>query len=301
MNKTISKFSYSNWSPNQLDQKLLDLAIQEDLNTPLCDLTTEAIFRNIDAKKTVKIVSKDNEDIVICGLPIIEAILMHINSTFEVNTKFCDGDILKPNEILLTIKSDAKSLLMAERLMLNFLRHLCAIATLTNKFVMLTKNTNTKILDTRKTTPGLRHMEKYAVHCGGGVNHRMGLYDAYMIKDTHIDLIGGMKNAIEKIPERNTNPLPVIVETRSIEELKSIIQYGKGKVTRVLLDNMKIETLKECVTLCNNIFETEASGNINLDSIKSIAETGVDYASIGMLTYAADQVDLSMQGLNNDD
>ena len=176
-------------------------------------------------------------------------------------------------------------------------RYLSAISTLTNQFVQKIKHTHTKILDTRKTTPGLRHFEKYAVYCGGGVNHRMGLYDAYMIKDTHIDLIGGIKNALEKIPARNKNPLPVIVETRRIEELKEVIQFGKEKATRVLLDNMDNQTLKECVSMCKNIFETETSGNINLNTIKSIAETGVDYASVGMLTYAADQVDLSMQSL----
>ena len=139
------------------------------------------------------------------------------------------------------------------------------------------------------------HLEKYAVVCGGGINHRMGLYDAYMIKDTHIDLVGGISNALERIPEKKT--LPVIVEVRSIDELKTVITNGKEKVTRVLLDNMSLDQLRESAALCKNIFETESSGNINLQTVIQIAETGVDFVSIGMITYAAGQVDLSMQGI----
>jgi len=290
--------SYKNWSLNSIDKTILDLAIKEDLVDPLCDITTQTLFKEIDDQQLVKIISKDTQNIVICGLPITHAILDKLNAKYKIQTSFCDGNILKPNETLLLLESNAQSLLMAERLILNFLRHLSAIATLTNQFVKKIEHTKTKILDTRKTTPGLRHFEKYAVYCGGGINHRMGLYDAYMIKDTHLDLIGGIKNALEKIPSKNENTLPVIIEIRNLDELHQTIQFGRNKVTRVLLDNMPIKLLKEAVSLCQNIFETEASGNINLDTISAIAETGVNYASVGMLTYAADQVDLSMQGIN---
>lgn len=280
---------------NNLDQKLIDLALAEDLGEPYSDVTTKAIFGESKQKHSVQIVSKASSDIVICGLTVIPALLKKVGTDFQLNTQFHDGDMLKPSQQLLTISGNAEIILMAERTLLNFLRHLSAISTLTKQFVDLIKHTNTKILDTRKTTPGMRHLEKYAVACGGGVNHRMGLYDAYMIKDTHIDLAGGMINALSKIPNKTT--LPIIVEVRSIDELKIVIENGKNKVTRVLLDNMSLNQLRESISLCKNIFETESSGNINLQTVKDVAETGVDYVSIGMLTYAAGQVDLSMQGI----
>jgi nicotinate-nucleotide pyrophosphorylase (carboxylating) len=294
-----------NWQLNQIDQKLLDLALQEDLCQDIyppsstlnpqsfTDITTDTLFpKNIN--RSVKITSKDKKPIVVCGLPVIDALLAKFNSKFAILTNFKDGDVLQPGETLLTINCDANTLLKTERTLLNFLRHLCAIATLTKKFVSLIKDTNTKILDTRKTSPGMRHLEKYAVHCGGGVNHRFGLYDAFMLKDTHIDLLGGMKNAIAKLPDKNK--LPVIVEIRNLAELEVVLQFGKNKIDRVLLDNMSTELLKVCVQKCQGIFQTEASGNITLATIEEIAKTGVDFASVGQLTYAAGQVDLSMLG-----
>ena len=280
---------------NNLDHQLIHLALSEDLGEPYLDVTTKAVFGEIKQQHSVQIISKAENDIVICGLVVIPALLGKLGDDFQLNTQFQDGDSLKPGEQLLTISGNAEIILMAERTILNFIRHLSAVATLTKQFVDLIKHTNTKVLDTRKTTPGMRHLEKYAVTCGGGVNHRMGLYDAYMIKDTHIDLAGGMINALSKIPEENS--LPVIVEVRSIEELKIAIENGKEKVTRVLLDNMSLDQLRESVKLCKNIFETESSGNINLQTVVEIVETGVDFVSIGMLTYAAGQVDLSMQGI----
>ncbi len=280
---------------NKIDQQLLDLALSEDLGEPFCDVTTQAIFGDSKKHHAVQIVSKASNDIVICGLILIPTILGKLGTDFQLSAKLSDGEILKPSEQLLTISGNAEIILMCERTILNFIRHLSAVATLTKQFVDLIKHTNTKVLDTRKTTPGMRHLEKHAVACGGGVNHRMGLYDAYMIKDTHIDLAGGITNVLAQIPAKNT--MPVIFEVRSINELKNLIAKGKSKVTRVLLDNMTLDELRESITLCKNIFETEASGNINLQTVVDIAETGVDYASIGMLTYAAGQVDLSMQGI----
>ncbi len=280
---------------NTLDHKLIDLALTEDLGEPYLDVTTKAIFGNTKKQHAVQIVSKASSDIVICGLVVIPALLEKLGNDFQLNTQFNDGDNLKPGKQLLTISGNAEIILMAERTILNFIRHLSAVATLTKQFVDLIKHTNTKVLDTRKTTPGMRHLEKYAVHCGGGVNHRMGLYDAYMIKDTHVDLAGGMINVLAKIPEENT--LPVIVEVRTIDELKIVIENGKEKVTRVLLDNMSLDQLRESVVLCKNRLETESSGNINLQTVVEIAKTGVDFVSVGMLTYAAGQVDLSMKGI----
>ncbi len=289
--------SKNNWQLNAIDNTVLDLTLREDLNIPYSDVTTFTLFPESTQNKPVKIISKHKEDIVIAGLPVIHALLEKFDMPFEIKTAYQDGDVLPPNETLLILKSDAKTLLMAERTLLNFISHLCAIATLTKKFVDKVKSTQLKILDTRKTTPGLRHLEKYAVSCGGGANHRMGLYDAFMIKDTHIDLIGDMEKALAHLPNKTENKLPVIVEIRHLKDLETTIKYGKSKVNRVLLDNMSPNLMQQCVKLCRDIFETEASGNINLGNIEAIAESGVDYASIGMLTYGAGQVDLSMIGL----
>ena len=285
------------WQLNNIDQKLIDLALEEDLGSPFLDVTTKTIFPGQSHAQQVEIISKSNDEIVICGLMLIPAIFKRFNAPIELKPTLRDGNILLPGEKLLTLSSDASVILMTERTLLNFLRHLSAIATLTKKFVDMIAKFNTKILDTRKTTPGQRHLEKYAVHCGGGVNHRMGLYDAFMVKDTHIDLAGGMKNALQKIPNKAQKLLPVIVEVRPLEELKTVVNLGRDKVTRVLLDNMTLDELRQSVSLCKNIFETESSGNINLETIVNIAKTGVDYASVGMLTYAAGQVDLSMKGI----
>jgi nicotinate-nucleotide pyrophosphorylase (carboxylating) len=286
---------HNDWELNTLDKKLINIVLEEDLTSAHIDITTQTVFTSNNKDKSAFIISKHRTDIVIAGLAVMKYILHKIDPKIRISTNYKDGCILKPQEILCEIKGNPASLLIAERTILNFLRHLSAIATLTKQFVDLVKHTNLKILDTRKTLPGLRHFEKHAVSCGGGINHRMGLYDAYMVKDTHIDLAGGLKTVLAKIPTKNTNKLPVIIEIRNLAELKTTIEYGKDIVTRVLLDNMSNQQLQECVDLCKGIFTTEASGNINLATIKDIAKTGVDFASVGMLTYAAGNVDLSMQ------
>jgi len=283
-----------NFQLNQIDNSLIELALLEDLGSPYCDLTTQTLFPQSNQAYTVQIISKADEEIIICGIPVITSLLSKIEGNVTLNTRHQDGDILQPGEQLLTLHGNANTILMAERTLLNFLRHLSAISTLTQKLVKAVEGTPLKILDTRKTTPGFRHLEKYAVACGGGVNHRLGLYDAFMIKDNHNDLIGGLEQALSYLPNLSENPFPVIVEVRTLEELETVLTLGKNKVSRVLLDNMTPTLLATCVKKCNGIMETEASGNINLNTIKAIAETGVDYASVGMLTYAAGQVDLSM-------
>ncbi len=278
---------------NHIDQALIELALTEDLGAPFCDLTTQALFAGSDKVSRARIVSKHHEPIVLCGVPILKTILSKFTDQYQLQLAYQDGDVVHPKETILTIEAPANYLLMAERTILNFLQRLSAVATLTRKFVDIVEHTSLKILDTRKTTPGFRHLEKYAVHCGGGVNHRMGLYDAMMIKDTHIDTLGGMAKALEKI--NNKNNFPIIVEVRTLQELNVVLEQARHKVTRVLLDNMSPELMKECVALCKNIFPTEASGNISLENIKIIAETGVDFASIGKLTHSAGSVDLSMK------
>ncbi len=277
-----------------LDLTLLNLALQEDLGPALQDVTTELLFPKCESLYQSCIISKQQEPIVICGISWTNYLFQQLSSHCEIHSDYTDGQLLYPGQTLMTIHGDAHSLLKAERIALNFLRHLCAIATLTHQYVTRVAHTTLKILDTRKTTPGLRHLEKYAVQCGGGVNHRMGLYDAIMIKDTHVDLLKGMENALQLLPSLRSQTLPVIVEVRSRAELATVLDYGREKVNRVLLDNMSAQELADCVSLCKGIFETEASGNIRLDTIVRIAESGVDYASIGELTYNAGHVDLSM-------
>jgi nicotinate-nucleotide pyrophosphorylase (carboxylating) len=279
---------------NYIDQQLIQLALEEDLGTPFLDITSQTLFKEF-SQGQVKIVSKHPTPIVFCGFSLVSAVLDKFNQPYNVKTFFKEGDIVPPKSTLLTIVGDKACLMMAERTILNFLQHLCAVATLTYQFVSLVSHTAMKILDTRKTLPGFRHLDKYAVQCGGGVNHRMGLYDALMLKDNHIDLLGGMKKALEKLPADILKHYPVIVEIRDLAELKIALQYGKHKITRVLLDNMSLTDVKTCVEYCKGIIPTEASGNMNLNTITAVAETGVDYASVGIITHSAGRVDLSMQ------
>lgn len=283
------------WQPNKIDHALIELALQEDLGMPFQDVTTHTLFTDTDQHYQAQIISKHPTPVVICGLPIVKAVLDQLNRAYQLHSTLQDGQLLNPGQTLLTLEGQAATLLMAERTLLNFLQHLCAIATLTAQFVNVVKDTPLKILDTRKTLPGFRHLEKYAVFCGGGVNHRLGLYDAFMIKDTHVDLLGGMQAALARLPEKSHNNLPVIVEVRSLAELKIVLDYGRNKVTRILLDNMDSGLMAQCVVLCKDIFLLEASGNISLENIKLVAQSGVNFASIGKLTHSAGNIDLSMK------
>jgi nicotinate-nucleotide pyrophosphorylase (carboxylating) len=273
---------------------LLQSTLIEDLGFPFSDVTTDLLFPNHQARSQAKIISKQQDTINICGIALTQQLFTLLSDYCQIQSDYQDGDCLEPGQTLLTITAPASAILKAERTVLNFLRHLSAIATLTAKYVKRVKGTQLKILDTRKTTPGLRELEKYAVHCGGGINHRMGLYDAIMIKDTHVDILGGMEQALRILLTADTQHLPVIVEVRSPDELDIVLKLAAHKVTRVLLDNMSLAVMKDCVAKCQGILATEASGNIRLDTVLAVANTGVDYASIGELTYNAGHVDLSM-------
>ena len=282
------------WELNAIDLQLIDLAFVEDLNFPYCDQTTELLVPSAKKNTRAMIISKQSHPLMLCGLPVINAILKKLGHG-TLHSDYCDGQIIQPGATLLTLIGSARTILMAERIMLNFLQRLCGIATLTAKYVEKIKHTSAQILDTRKTAPGFRHLEKYAVSCGGGLNHRMGLYDAIMIKDTHIDTLGGMEKALAKLPENVLQKCPVIIEVRTLDELNTVLVNGMKKVTRVLLDNMSPALMKECVQLCQKKMPTEASGNMDLDTITIVAECGVDFISVGKLTHSAGCVDLSMQ------
>ncbi len=271
---------------------MLQLALNEDLGVPFFDATTALLFENTNINSKAKIISKQATPFVVCGTSLTAKILQHFSDSVEFNTPFRDGDVIHPGETLLTLQGSITTLLMIERTLLNFLQYLSAIATCTQAFVKKVQHTNLKILDTRKTTPGMRHLAKYAVFCGGGVNHRAGLYDAVLVKDNHIDALGGMGKMLERLPL--IKKFNTIIEVRTLAELEGILNHGLDKVDRVLLDNMSPAELKTCVELCKNKIQTEASGNITLDTVVTVAETGVDYASIGKLTHSIASVDLSM-------
>src|SRR5579862_383794 len=276
------------WTPNQLDLQLIDLAFTEDLGLSFRDITTDILFSHLKhTRSRAKIISKHPTPIIISGLAIVKNILAKLDDSCEIDSEYQDGMTLYPGDVLLTLSGPAHVLLKTERTLLNFLQRLSAIATITNQFVNLIKETPAKILDTRKTIPGFRHLEKYAVTCGGGANHRMGLYDAVMIKDTHIDTLGGIAIALEKLPQDILQTCPVIVEVRNLKELKIVLDKGKNKVSRILLDNMSQDLLVESVSLCQTHYPTEASGNINMNNVLEVAKTGVDFISIGKITHSA--------------
>ena len=284
------------WQPNAIDEQLLDLALTEDLGWPYQDITTTYLFPEKNTSPaTAKIMSKHPTPIVVCGLPMVKATLNKLLAECRVTAKINDAEVLHPGETLAVLEGPESILMMAERTILNFMQRLSAVATYTAQFVSETRGTHLKILDTRKTTPGFRHLEKYAVCCGGGVNHRLGLYDALMIKDTHVDLLGGMAQALARLPDDILTQYPVIVEVRSMQELELVLKEGQQKVSRVLLDNMSCEAMRDCVAQCAGQMATEASGNISLENIRAVAETGVQFASVGKLTHSAGSVDLSMK------
>lgn len=279
-----------------INNHLIFLALQEDLGPDNVDMTNDCLFGHQNKIVAARLINKHPSPIVLCGLSLIKKIFQHLQTECSIETDYSDGNIVPANSNIAILEADIKKLLTAERTILNFIRHLSAIATLTKQYVDKVKHTTMKILDTRKTTPGMRYLEKYAVHCGGGTNHRMGLYDAIMIKDTHIDLLGGIENALQMLTQKDCQEKSIIIEIRTSTELEKVLQQTYVKVDRVLLDNMSIEDLKSCVKLAKSAnLDTEASGNIHLDNVVAIAETGVDYASIGRLTHSAGQVDLAMK------
>ncbi len=290
-------------SLSSIDLQLIDLALAEDLGLPYSDITTNCLFpeikNQIKNSASANIISKHEKPIVLSGLSVVSAVLKKLDHDLkthcEIQSDYQDGDIIQPGAVVLTIRGSARTLLMAERTLLNFLQRLSAIATFTAQFVDAVKQTKAKILDTRKTVPGWRHLEKYAVQCGGGMNHRLGLYDAVMMKDTHIDLLGGMRVALAALPDEIIQKFPVIVEVRTQDELAIILEQGLHKVTRVLLDNMSPELMSECVEMCGGEIATEASGNIMLENVALVAASGVDFISVGKITHSAGNVDLSMK------
>ncbi len=268
---------------------ILIQALLEDIGEG--DVTTNTIIPENHRAKAVLIAK---EDFVLAGLPFTERIFKLLNSELKFKTHKKDGDIVKKGTVIAAINGNTRSLLTAERTALNILQRLSGIATLTCRFVEKVKGLPVKIIDTRKTTPGLRTFEKYAVRAGGGKNHRFGLFDGILIKDNHINAAGGIEKAVKMAKLKAQHMLKVEVEAKNIREVRSALSAG---AEIIMLDNMSIEDIKKSARMIrsqNPKVIIEASGNINLENVRVIAETGVDLISVGALTHSAAAVDISM-------
>lgn len=236
------------------------------------------------------------EDGILAGVEVAKSIFDEVDMSLQLDVKMNDGAAIKSGDIAFTVEGSVHSILIAERLVLNLMQRMSAIATSTAKAVQALKGTKAKVLDTRKTTPGLRSLEKLAVRIGGGVNHRFGLYDMILVKDNHVDYAGGVTEAlkaVESYVKRLNKKIEVEVEVRNFNELDEVIAFGF--VDRILLDNFNCEDVKEAVKRINGRFTTEASGGINAENAREYAESGVDFISIGALTHSVKSLDMSLK------
>lgn len=266
------------------------LALQEDITGE--DVTTAAIIRE-NTRSRVQLICK--QDGILAGLPVFKRTFELLGET-EFETFFNEGDHIKKGDLIATVTGDARILLSGERVALNYLQRMSGIATLTHSLVSELKGSYTKLLDTRKTTPGMRVFEKYAVKVGGGCNHRFNLSDGILIKDNHIGAAGGVKEAIRLAKEYAPFVRKIEVEVENLEMLEEALEAGADII---MLDNMSNEMMKEAVSLVNGRAETECSGNVTKARLKEIAEIGVDYVSCGALTHSAPILDFSLKNLTN--
>lgn len=278
-------------------RRLVDAALLEDVgngdHSTLCCIPADA-----KGKAVLKIKS----DGVLAGLDVAEKIFRYKKPASHFIRHKQDGDEMHDGEIAFEVETYVHTILQLERLVLNCMQRMSGIATLTKQYTDKLKGYKTRLLDTRKTTPNFRLLEKEAVRIGGGVNHRFGLFDMIMLKDNHIDYSGGLEAAIERAfnyVQRYQPQLKIEVETRSLQDVEKIIEVGKGKVFRVMLDNFEPAQIKEALRIIDGAFETEASGGITLDTIEQYAETGVDYVSVGGLIHQAKSLDLSLKAVIN--
>jgi nicotinate-nucleotide pyrophosphorylase (carboxylating) len=240
------------------------------------------------------------EDGILAGVELAIEIFKQIDPEVKINLLMHDGDTIKKGDIVFNVQGSSHSILKAERLALNCMQRMSAIATQTHDIVESLEGTNTKILDTRKTTPGFRYFEKWAVKIGGGVNHRFGLYDMILIKDNHVDYSGGIANAITNAKNylsQNHKVLDIEIEVRNLRELDEVLKTGG--VQRIMLDNFSLSDLKKAVNIIDGRYVTEASGGITAQNVRDYAECGVDYISIGALTHSVKSLDLSLKAVND--
>lgn len=272
-------------------KKFIKNALTEDLGDG--DHTSLACIPN-NAKGKAQLLVKENG--IIAGVELAYHIFKTVDKSLNVSIKIKDGSKIKKGDIVLTVEGKSQSILLAERLVLNCMQRMSGIATYTNQLNEICKPSKTKIIDTRKTTPTIRGLEKWAVLIGGGANHRIGLYDMILIKDNHIDYAGGISAAIKAANnylKKQKKKLKIEIETRNISEVKEVLKIGK--VDRIMLDNFPPNEIKKALKLINKKFETEASGGITEDNIVEYAKTGVDYISVGALTHSIKSLDLSLK------
>ena len=279
------------YSVDELEVRLIDLAFAEDIgdgdHTTLCCIPDDATGKSHLLIK---------EDGILAGIEVAKRVFARFDPTLKVDVLIGDGAKVKKGDIAMVVSGKTRSLLQTERLMLNILQRMSGIATMTNKYVELLKGTNTRVLDTRKTTPGMRILEKQAVKIGGGVNHRIGLFDMILLKDNHVDFAGGIKNAIDRcheyLSEKSLN-LKIEIEVRDFDELQQVLD--RGGVDRIMLDNFSIENTKKAVGMIAGRYEVESSGGITFETIRGYAECGVDFVSVGALTHSVKCLDMSFK------
>lgn len=278
-------------SVNELEDRLIDLAFAEDIgdgdHTTLCCIPEDAMGKSHLLIK---------EDGILAGVEVAKRVFAKFDPTMQVEVLINDGTPVKKGDIAMVVTAKVRSLLQTERLMLNIMQRMSGIATMTHKYVERLKGTKTHVLDTRKTTPGLRMLEKQAVKIGGGMNHRIGLFDMILLKDNHVDFCGGITNAINRchqyLKEKGLD-LKIEIEVRNFEELAEAMQCGG--INRIMLDNFSVADTKKAVEIVAGKFETESSGGITFDTIRDYAECGVDYISVGALTHSVKGLDMSFK------
>lgn len=279
------------YTVDELNDRLIDLAFSEDIgdgdHTTLCCIPEDAMGKS---KLLIK------EEGILAGMRIAKEVFRRFDATMQIEQFIEDGTCVKPGDIAMIVTGKVRSLLQTERLMLNIMQRMCGIATMTNKYVKKLEGTSTRVLDTRKTTPGMRMLEKEAVKIGGGVNHRIGLFDMILLKDNHVDFAGGIANALDRCAAYQKEKglhLKVEIECRSFDEIKQVMEHGGAD--RIMLDNFTVEDTKKAVKLIDHKFETESSGGITYETLRDYAECGVDYISVGALTHSVKGLDMSFK------
>lgn len=276
---------------NELEDLLIDLSFKEDIgdgdHTTLCCIPDDAMGKS---QLLIK------EDGILAGVEVAKKVFSRFDPTMVVEVLINDGAAVKKGDVAMIVTGKVRSLLQTERLMLNIMQRMSGIATMTNRYVKKLEGTKTHVLDTRKTTPGMRMLEKQAVKIGGGMNHRIGLFDMILLKDNHVDFAGGIANAINRchdyLKEKGLD-LKIEIEVRNMDELSQVLD--RGGVNRIMLDNFTVEDTRKAVELIGGRYETESSGGITFDTIRDYAECGVDFVSVGALTHSVKGLDMSFK------
>lgn len=278
-------------SVNELTDRLIDLSFAEDIgdgdHTTLCCIPDKAMGKSHLLIK---------EDGILAGVEVAQKVFARFDPSMNVEVLINDGVKVSKGDVAMVVTGKVRSLLQTERLMLNIMQRMSGIATMTNKYVERIAGTKTRILDTRKTTPGMRMLEKQAVKIGGGCNHRIGLFDMILLKDNHIDFAGGISNAINRCHDylkTNGLDLKIEIEVRDFDELRQVLDCGG--VNRIMLDNFSVDDTRKAVELVNSVYEVESSGGITFDTIRDYAECGVDFISVGALTHSVKGLDMSFK------